>query len=151
MKSLKKTSMGALAMLLIVLLAGLPAGAATEGSQKEINISMIGIGEGGFLGRIGLGFFNKGVGFECGAETAPWSGLAFGIFDGALVLNPFLEKSISPVLRIGALTTIIGGFLPEIGVGLRLRLNSKSGFRVEYNHFPGTDIGLVVVGVFGNF
>lgn len=156
MKNLKKASSGVLALLLIVLLAGLPASAATADSQMEVNIAgMTLIGsewiEGFYLGRIGFGYFYKGIGFELGAVAAPWYGGNFVLFDGALVLNPFSEKSVSPALRIGALTSTYGGFAFMIGGGLRLRLTSKFGFRAEYNYFPAGGFGLVGVGAFVDF
>ena len=155
MKNLKKASSGVLALLLIVLLAGIPANAATADSQMEVNIAgMTLIGswwtEGFYLGRIGVGYSHKGIGFELGAVAAPWYGGSFVLFDGALVLNPFSEKSVSPVLRIGALSTY-GGFAFMIGGGLRLRLTSKFGLRAEYSYIPAGGFGLVGAGAFVNF
>jgi hypothetical protein len=152
MKNLKKTSIGVLAMLLIVLLAGLPASAATEGSQMEINCAgMVSAGLGmGSMGRIGFGYFDKGFGFELGTEAIP-GGMFGGLFDGTLVLNPFFEKSVSPVLSIGALVSVFGDFAFVIGGGLRLRLTSKFGLRAEYIHLPALRGGLVVLGAFVNF
>jgi hypothetical protein len=156
MKNLKKVSIGVLALLLIVLLAGLPARAATNDSRVEVNIAgmtLIGSSwiEGFYLGRIGLGYSYKGIGFELGAVAAPWYGGSFVLFDGALVLNPLSEKPVSPVLRIGALMSTYGGFAFMAGGGLRLRLTSKFGFRAEYSYFPAGRIGLVGVGAFVNF
>jgi len=152
MKNLIKATSGALAMLLIVLLAELPASAVTEGSQMEINIAgMVGTGRArGVMERIGFGSFDKSFGFELGAATIP-GGMFGGLFDGALVLNPFFEKSISPVLRIGAQGSVFGDFAFVIGGGLRLRLTEKFGLRAEYIDSPSGRFGLVVLGAFVNF
>lgn len=156
MRNLKKASSGVLALLLIVSLAGLPANAATADSQMEVNMAgMTYIGSGWteafYLGRIGFGYFYKAIGFELGAVAAPWYGGSVVLFDGALVLNPFSEKSVSPVLRIGALTSTYGGFTFMIGGGLRLRITSKFGLRAEYSYFPAGGFGLVGLGAFVNF
>jgi len=156
MGSIKRIFNGILAAVLITILTGLAASAETTDSCNEVNLAgltLVGNAwlDSIFLGRLGFGFYGKGYGIELGAITAPWYPGSGAFFDGSFVINPLSDKPISPVIRIGAMTSTVGGFLPFIGGGLRIRATRKFGFRAEYAYLVTSEMGIVTVGAFFNF
>jgi hypothetical protein len=156
MNNKKKVYEGILAAVLITILSTLAASAQTTNSRNEINFAgMTIVGnswlDSVYLGRIGVGIYGKGYGIELGAIAAPWYTGSGAFLDGSLVINPLSDKPISPVIRIGAMTSTVGGFFPLIGGGLRIRATRKFGFRAEYAYLVTTEMGIVTAGAFFNF
>lgn len=156
MRNTKMAFRGILAAVLIMILTSLAATAETTKSSMEINLAgMTFVGnewiDSIYLGRIGFGYCTKGIGFELGIVGAPWYEGFGAFFDGSFVMNPFFDKPISPVIRVGALTSTVGGFIPLIGGGMRFRLAPKFGLRAEYTLFVPSTLGAVTVGAFMSF
>ena len=147
------------AVILIVLAGGVAFGRTPEPKSGGVEVNVAGLTVVGnewldsiVLGRVGLGFFSKGVGFELGTVGAPWYGTDGVIFDGALVLNPLYDKPLSPVIRLGAMTSTSGGFLPILCGGIRARLAPAFGLRFEYEQpIPFFGLGMVVGGAYFRF
>jgi len=154
----KKTAVfeGILAAALISILTGLSASAQTAYPRNEINFAGMTIMGNSwlnsvYLGRIGVGIYGKGGGIELGVIAAPWYGGNGALFDGSVVFNPLSDKIISPVVRMGALTSTYGGFYPLVGGGLRIRVARKFGLRAEGAFLLTANVGTITGGAFYNF
>jgi hypothetical protein len=156
MSNIKMIFKGILAAALITILSGPAAAAEPPDFRAEFNVAgMTTIGntwwDSVYLGRIGVGVFKNGFGLELGVIAAPWYGGTGAIIDGSFAVNPLSDKPISPVFRVGALTSTGGGFMPFIGGGLRIRVNGKFGFRAEYAYLISASMGAVTAGAFIDF
>jgi hypothetical protein len=149
----------ALIVVILMVLAGGAAFGRTSGSNStavELNVAGLTIVGNRWLdtllmGRFGLGVYSKGLGFELGVIGAPWYEMEGALIDGALVINPLFDKPLSPVIRLGAMTSTGGGFLPFVGGGIRIRLAGQFGLRAEYQQFLPFGLGAVGGGAYFRF